>query len=91
MFGARGAVGFVVGIGMAASIEAMRRGLNLAIYSVIAILAPATLFALHWAANADDLSRDQKVPVLVGAGVLILGVSALLAWFSAPKAMETTS
>jgi uncharacterized membrane protein YadS len=76
---------------MAASIEAIRRGQNLAIYSVITIFAPATLFALHWVANADDLSRDQKIPVLVGAGILILGVSALLAWFSAPKAVETAS
>ena len=91
MFGARGAVGFMVGIGMAASIEAIRRGQNLAIYSVVTIFAPATLFALQWMANADDLSRDQKIPVLVGAGILILALSTLLAWFSAPKAAETAS
>jgi hypothetical protein len=91
MFGARGAVGFVVGIGLAASIEAVRQGQKLAVYGAVSVLAPTTLLALQWASGADDLSRDQKIPMLIGAGTLILVIAGLLVWMSAPKSKEVAS
>jgi hypothetical protein len=84
MFGVRGAVGFIVGLGFAATIDALRRAESFAVYAVAAIMAPVTLVSLHWAKDVDALSRDEKIPVLGGVGALICVLAGLL-WFLGSK------
>ena len=81
MFGVRGAVGFIVGLGLAATIDALRRADSFTVYAATAIMAPITLLALHVAKDVDALTRDQKIPILIGASVVIAllagGITAL--------------
>jgi hypothetical protein len=71
MFGVRGAVGFIVGLGFAAMVDALRRAESFTVYAAAAIMAPITLLSLHVAKDVDALTRDQKIPILIGSSVVL--------------------
>jgi len=71
MFGVRGAVGFIVGLGFAAMVDALRRAESFTVYAAAAIMAPITLLSLHVAKDVDALTRDQKIPILIGASIVL--------------------
>jgi len=78
MFGVRGAVGFIVGLGFAATIDSLRKAESLTVYAAAAIMAPVTLITLHWAKDVDSLTRDEKVPLFIGIGTVILVLAGVL-------------
>jgi hypothetical protein len=91
MFGARGAVGFIVGLGLAATVDALRNAKDLTVYAVAAIMAPITLVTLHWTKDVDTLTRDQKIPLLLVAGTVIVVLSVALGDLGEAKTKEVAS
>ncbi|CAN5712613.1 hypothetical protein BH11ARM2_BH11ARM2_19190 [soil metagenome] len=82
MFGMRGAIGFVVGLGLSGMVQALRGEKSLMPLTVGAGMAGMTILALTPLAEKMDMSRDEKVHLFALAGVGILVVAALLALLS---------
>lgn len=84
MLGSRGAVGFVVGLGLVGLCQALRRQWSLQPLALAAGLSGATILVMGWLKEATDLTRDEKLRIFAYGGVGILVIGGLLAFLSRP-------
>ncbi len=77
--GMRGGIGFVVGLGVAGLIQAMRTTQELRPLALGAGLGGGTILALAWIGDDAAISRDQKVHLFAYAAIGIAMVVGLLA------------
>lgn len=82
MFGMRGAIGFVVGLGIAGLAQVLRGERSLAPLAVGSGMAATTILLLTPLADKVDLAREEKVRILLYAGVSILLAASFLALLS---------
>lgn len=78
--GAKGVVGLIVGLGLAAFAEGFRGGVRPAVFALGGSAAAALLLGYGWLEPWLDLSRDDKLPLLgwMSASALVAGVVILL-------------
>jgi hypothetical protein len=68
-FGPIGTVGFVVGLGLAGTVELIRQGQSLLALSTGTGLLGAILMSFGWMSKSLELARDEKIRVLMFAAV----------------------
>lgn len=78
LLGAKGVVGFVAGLGMAALIESVRGGYSVQPLSLSVGIAAATTLGYQFLGDNSSMTRDEKMgilaPVAIGLIVLILAL-----------------
>ncbi|RYG47350.1 hypothetical protein EON79_07590 [bacterium] len=88
IFGMRGAIGFVVGLGLSGLFQAMRGAKDLSPLAIGSGMAGATILALKPLADKADLTRDEKMHMLLVWGVGIVVIAGILAFLSRPTQTE---
>jgi len=79
LFGAKGAVGFVAGLGFSGLLQAVRAERSLLPLAIAAGAAASSVMIATWLGDLTDLSRDQKVQTLLIAGVVLALIGGALA------------
>jgi hypothetical protein len=74
LLGAKGVVGFVVGLGFGSAIESLRGGISLHVPSLAAGMAAVSLISYGWLGDHLNKARDEKL----GALYWVLGALFLL-------------
>jgi hypothetical protein len=91
MLGSKGAVGFVVGLGLSGLCQVLRGDRSLQPLAIAAGFSTITILLMGWLRDAIELSRDEKVRIFAYAGGGLLLMAALLALLSRPARTEVVT
>ncbi len=85
MFGEKGAIGFVVGVGFSSLCQALRKETGLLPAAISGAMATGTILSLQWMTSLTDMDRDEKVKAFKIAALAIVVVAIVLALLSRGK------